>query len=476
MKEYSKAAAALPLDDYEYHEAFPGFRKRIRDHSVTLIQLMDSCCGLLPKRRRVSILEEHTPPHAVPTLNETQRTVVMEAIDSYLENVDSLLDEVRGNKMSAHEQLAVHFGGELTIEDGSGNRGGGGGALRTSRGVMRPQLTFATPVDNSDRPFTPVYDDAEGRTHTGTPAVHPFAEQIQRITMPEGQMVHQADTPPVPLDTCPLKFVDTVEGLKETVARLLHETEIAVDLEHHDFYSYLGFTCLMQISTRTEDIIIDCLKLRSSMRLLSSVFLHPHILKVFHGAREDVRWLQKDFGLYLINFFDTGLALQALHMPYSLAFAVDHFCQVKLDKQYQTADWRVRPIPAVMVHYARQDTHYLLYIYDRLKALLLNSETRASVGNLLRHVYQESRQLSLELYEKPRLDPAESYKAALYRSLGGLSPLQETVAREVFNWRDAVARTVDDSPAAVLQLSGVLAIACNLPTTVKDVLKCCNPI
>ena len=37
------------------------------------------------------------------------------------------------------------------------------------------------------------------------------------------------------------------------------------------------------------------------------------------------------------------------------------------DKRYQLADWRTRPLPEDMLKYARMDTHYLLYIYDRLK-------------------------------------------------------------------------------------------------------------
>jgi exosome complex exonuclease RRP6 len=34
-------------------------------------------------------------------------------------------------------------------------------------------------------------------------------------------------------------------------------TEIAVDLEAHSYRSFLGFVCLMQLSTRDEDWLID---------------------------------------------------------------------------------------------------------------------------------------------------------------------------------------------------------------------------
>lgn len=37
---------------------------------------------------------------------------------------------------------------------------------------------------------------------------------------------------------------------------------LQVDLEHNQYRSFQGLTCLMQISTRTEDFVIDTLKLR----------------------------------------------------------------------------------------------------------------------------------------------------------------------------------------------------------------------
>lgn len=38
------------------------------------------------------------------------------------------------------------------------------------------------------------------------------------------------------------------------------------------------------------------------------------------------------------------------------------------DKRFQLADWRARPLNEQMLAYARADTHYLLYCYDKLKA------------------------------------------------------------------------------------------------------------
>jgi len=73
--------------------------------------------------------------------------------------------------------------------------------------------------------------------------------------------------------------------------------EIAVDLEHHNYRSFMGFTCLMQISTRSDDFIVDTIKLRTEMHRLNEVFTDWTLVKVLHGADFDIEWLQKDFGI-----------------------------------------------------------------------------------------------------------------------------------------------------------------------------------
>lgn len=54
-----------------------------------------------------------------------------------------------------------------------------------------------------------------------------------------------------------------------------------VDLEHNQYRSFQGLTCLMQISTRTEDFIVDTLKLRIYIgSYLREIFKDPYKRKV----------------------------------------------------------------------------------------------------------------------------------------------------------------------------------------------------
>lgn len=55
------------------------------------------------------------------------------------------------------------------------------------------------------------------------------------------------------------------------------------------------------------------------------------IVKVLHGSDSDIVWLQRDFGIYVANLFDTGQAARVLSLPSAgLAYLLSHFCSIKV--------------------------------------------------------------------------------------------------------------------------------------------------
>jgi len=66
---------------------------------------------------------------------------------------------------------------------------------------------------------------------------------------------------------------------------------------------------------------------------------------------------------------------------FGLAHLLLHYCNVIADKQYQLADWRQRPLNEEMLRYARDDTHYLLYIYDVMRQELIDKGIQANSSN-----------------------------------------------------------------------------------------------
>jgi exosome complex exonuclease RRP6 len=199
-----------------------------------------------------------------------------------------------------------------------------------AQNIARPQLRFPDHVDNSSTPFVrkiKVKPNAKVDLSYGTDHLnidssedasvtlsqpHPYEYEITHLEYPEHMFEQRPEQLYHPFDTTSAIWVDTEEALQDMCRTLEMQREIAIDLEHHNYRSFQGFVCLMQISTRDQDYIVDTLELRGSLHLLNQSFTDPKIAKVFHGAESDIIWLQRDFGVYIVNMFDTYHASKIL--------------------------------------------------------------------------------------------------------------------------------------------------------------------
>nr|XP_010932653.1 protein RRP6-like 2 isoform X1 [Elaeis guineensis] len=326
--------------------------------------------------------------------------------------------------------------------------------------IPRPQDQYHIRVNNKNQPFEHVWLE---RSEDGSRFIHPL-EKLSVLdfidrNVGEGELVK-----PLPIESTPFKLVDGVNELKELAAKLRGVNEFAVDLEHNQYRSFQGLTCLMQISTRTEDFVLDTLKLRIHVGpYLREIFKDPSKRKVMHGADRDILWLQRDFGIYVCNLFDTGQASRVLQLERnSLEYLLHYFCGVNANKEYQHADWRLRPLPDEMLKYAREDTHYLLHIYDLMTNRLISAST--DENDLLLEVYKRSNVICMQLYEKELLTDA-SYLHIYGLQEADLNSKQLAVVAGLCQWRDHIAREEDESTGYILPNKALLEIAREMPTT-----------
>lgn len=276
-------------------------------------------------------------------------------------------------------------------------------------------------------------------------------------------------------------FVDSLEGVNLMLAELKTAKEIALDLEHHDAHSYHGLVCLMQISTRDKDWIVDTLKpWREELQTLNEVLADPNILKVLHGSKMDVIWLQRDLGLYIVGLFDTYHASAVLnYAKRSLKFLLEKFVNLQAEKKYQMADWRLRPLLPGMFDYARSDTHYLLYIYDHVRNELLQHSKPGY--NLIDYVLEKSKEEALQRYERPIYDAITGkgnggWYDIISRNAALLSREQFAVLKAVHQWRDQTARAEDESVHYVLSKQGLFNLAHAMPLDPPSLLKAVSPV
>lgn len=291
-------------------------------------------------------------------------------------------------------------------------------------------------------------------------------------------------------------WIDTKDKLLNLAEVLSRECEFAVDTEQHSVRSFLGFTALLQVSTRKQDFLIDAIALHDEMGILRDVFADPGICKVFHGADSDSLWLQRDFHIYIVNLFDTSRACDILGKPQrSLAYLLQSYCGIVANKIFQRADWRLRPLPEEMIEYARTDAHYLLYIADCLQNELFqgrsgdstcqysNNGDLAVTGSLYEECVRRSNMICLQLYEKDDASPATVAVSLLSRYHGYSKPYSGNISDKskederfrrilyaLCEWRDTVARAEDESPRFLLSDRAILGLAENGSTSTKSIL------
>ncbi|TID04423.1 Exosome complex exonuclease rrp6 [Colletotrichum higginsianum] len=440
---------------------------RILELSTTLLKSAADVCGL-----------------NAPDLEDTDdidmrwRSIV-DIVDSVLEKADTSIDEYTG-ALKRKDAPAADAAPQAKKPKTTGT-------VVRSANITKPQLHFAQLVDNNalwkpvitKKPHAKVpLEESLVTVETEDGFVqykHPYETEIIEAKYPNRVYEQAEPIPWQPVETTEATFVDTYEGVLDMLKDLKKAKEIAVDLEHHDFRTYVGLTSLMQISTREKDWIVDTLKpWRGQLEVLNEVFADPSIVKVFHGAFMDMVWLQRDLGLYVNGLFDTGMACEVLHYPQkSLAFLLKKFVNFDADKKYQLADWRVRPLSEEMLYYARSDTHYLLYIYDKMRNELVMKSDRGNPGSdYIEAALQKSKTLSLSRYGGETFNPktgkgSKGWYNTLLKHPMPFSGQQFAVYRAIWAWRDEVARREDESTPFVLPNGIIGDIAKHMPPDAK---------
>ncbi|XP_033122745.1 exosome component 10-like [Anneissia japonica] len=497
----TKAANGLPAagDEHEYYSSFESFRHFRQNQSKKLLARVNTLL------RQNGIKGKLDPSKGQDV--EEMMDMIIEANDIMLERVGIHLDTASGVKKSEPVLPTTLNTPKVVIS--SWNRKSVGEKksqtfhLMQAKNIQRPQLSFKTKVDNKNTPFVPIIkvkpnarqplnvpkDDVDislvvadfvhQERHQEVPkqteniCAHPYKYELEHLEFTQEQLLRVEKPEVLPLQDTPLTFIDTVEGLEDLTKVLNESSEFAVDLEAHTYRSFLGFICLMQFSTGKHDYLVDALALRSELHILNQPFTDPKIVKVFHGANMDVVWLQRDFGVYIVNMFDTGQASRVLGLAkHSLAYLLKMYCDVDAAKEYQLADWRIRPMPDEMKKYAREDTHYLLYIYHIMKNTLLDRGNNNK--NLLQSTLERSKEVCLKRFEKPIIKE-DSHLEFYRRSRKTLNKKQLFAFKLLFAWRDSIARTEDESLGYVLPSHMLFHIAENLPREPEGILACCNP-
>lgn len=129
-----------------------------------------------------------------------------------------------------------------------------------------------------------------------------------------------------------------------------------------------------------------------------------------------------------------------------------------------------------MLRYAREDTHYLLYIYDLLQNELIEKGVQTNPQNphqFLRVVLHKSNALCLKQYEKPVVKDY-NYYMIIGRNKTLQTRAQFSVLKALLKWRDYIARIEDESTGFIMPNHVLFQIGKDMPVTINELRDSCR--
>jgi ribonuclease D len=273
-----------------------------------------------------------------------------------------------------------------------------------------------------------------------TTLFHTFVDYNMRMLVPESSQP-----------------ITKASGLKRLAHLLSQEPVVAVDTESNSLYAYQEQVCLVQFSTPAEDSLVDPLNL-ADLSPLGPIFNDPLIQKTFHAAEYDLICLKRDFGFSFTNIFDTMMAARILgRKEVGLGSMLEAEFGIQVDKRHQRANWGQRPLPTHLLDYARQDTHFLIPLKEKLEKELKK--------NGLLALAQEDFQRLCQVEASPENGRSNCWHV---NGVHHLSPQQVAVLNELCLYRDEVAHRINRPLFKVISDHTLHAIASASPTSLEQ--------
>ena len=235
--------------------------------------------------------------------------------------------------------------------------------------------------------------------------------------------------------------------LADLLPRMKGFKRVAVDTEADSLHCYFEKLCLIQLTFDGQDHLVDPLA-RVDLQPLCTTLADREI--VLQGMDFDLRLLRRTYNLAVREVFDTVIAARMLGLKeFSLAALVQQYFEVTLAKGSQKANWARRPLPPAMEAYAKNDTHFLLPLAEKME------EQMERLGRM--EWFRQSCQRALEqTFISRERDPDDAWRIA---GSGTLPPRVAAILRAIWQWRDGEAQAADRPSFHILQNSAMIEAA-----------------
>ena len=256
-------------------------------------------------------------------------------------------------------------------------------------------------------------------------------------------------------------YISSDSELRDLIVSLDGCEVLAIDTEFLREKTYYPKLCLLQLSTRTDQAIIDPLAV-SDLNLLAPIMTDPRIVKVFHAGDQDRELIYDACGVAASPVFDTQAAAAFLGFPQQVGLAplVSSFCDVNLPKTDSLTDWAQRPLTDTQLSYAVDDVLYLPRIYDEMIVRL---------DGLGRADWLDGDFAAMSDASRFETDPDDLWRKV--KRVSSLSTRQLVCARVLARWRESEAQRRDLPRKWVLSDELIVEIARRQPKTVEDLYR-----
>jgi ribonuclease D len=247
----------------------------------------------------------------------------------------------------------------------------------------------------------------------------------------------------------------------ELAERAAAHGRLAIDTEFVSERRYQALLCLAQVAVPDPDAaegvrteVIDPLADEPrDPAPLARVLADPKVEVVVHAGRQDVAILRRVWDTDVRCVFDTQLAAGFLGFGNQESYEslVRKVLGVRLKGSEGFTKWDRRPLTAQQLEYAADDARLLLALGEQI-------EGRLRERGRLDWAREEC--LALEQATDER-DPERMYERL--PRLGRLNERGRAIARELVEWRESVARSMDRPPAYVLPDQALAELARRAP-------------
>lgn len=254
------------------------------------------------------------------------------------------------------------------------------------------------------------------------------------------------------------QFITEKAELMKMCERLSSCSIIGFDTEFISEDNYQPELCLLQVSAGSDRYLVDPLSLGDVTPFWEQLVGGDHITLV-HSGREEFRFCHSAVGTVPSRWFDVQLAAGMIGLEFPAAYRTltSRLLRVSLDKGETRTNWRHRPLSDRQLDYAVQDVEHLESLYDELTGRLDKLNRR--------HWFDQEMEQWLE---QVRL----AYESERWRSVSGIGSLGRrslAIVRELWRWRDELARSQDRLPRRVLRDDLLTELARRRQANIKQI-------